>query len=277
MAMETSIWHKIHEDAEKWIREAGALLKKAIAGPLDVQTKASPDDLVTNMDKEIERFFIERIRATYPGHRIVSEEGYGDEVNADEGVIWLLDPIDGTMNFVHQKRHFAVSVGVYENGVGRVGLIYDVMADDLYHVVRGDGAYYNETRLEPLDEGRLDTAVLSINGTWLNRNRRIDPEIVRTIARRARGTRSYGSAAIELAYVAAGRLDAYLTMRLAPWDYGAGLILIEEVGGVISHVDGRPLNLLKGGSLLVGKKGVHREISQVIRQAIADGLYVEGQ
>lgn len=271
----TESWQAIHDQAEIWIREAGKLLKQALRGPLDIQTKSSPDDLVTNMDKKIEQFFVENIHQYFPDHHIVSEEGFGDDLKAEDGVIWLIDPIDGTMNFIHQKRHFSISIGVYENGIGRVALIYDVIADDLYHCVKGHGAYINDTRLEELGTGTLDSAIVSVNATWLAKNRRIDPEIVRPIVRQCRGTRSYGSAAIELAYVAGGALDVYITMRLSPWDYGAGLILVEEVGGIVTRMDGSPIDLLKQNSLLVGRKGVHEEIIKQIREGIASGKFIE--
>jgi len=266
-------WQEVYQLAESWIREAGRIIKETIESPIHVETKSSPDDLVTDKDREIERFLTEKIREQFPDHHIVSEEGYGDRVNALSGVLWLIDPIDGTMNFVHQKRNFAVSIGVYENGVGRVGLILDVMTGDLYHVVKGQGAFFNEHRLPQLHAGELEKAVFGINATWINANRRVDPEILRPIVRKTRGTRSYGSAALEMAYVACGWLDAYFTMRLSPWDYGAGLILIEEVGGVFSHADGRPLDLLKGGSVLVGKPGVHKAIVVMIQAGLANGKY----
>ncbi|MBM7645675.1 myo-inositol-1(or 4)-monophosphatase [Scopulibacillus daqui] len=272
---EQHYWLQVHEKAKQWIQEAAQLLKESLKEQIDVEFKSSYDDLVTNMDRKIEQYLIERIHEHYPDHRIVSEEGFGDEVSSLDGIIWLLDPIDGTMNFVHQQRHFAISIGVYENGVGRVGLIKDVMADDLYHCIKGEGAYINDKRLPQLENKKLNESIIAINATWVNDNKRIDPEIMRPIARKSRGTRSYGSAAIELAYIAAGTLDAYFTMRLSPWDYGAGLILIEEVGGKATRVDGAPIDLLKQNSLLVANPGIHQEITQHIKAEIAEGKFIE--
>lgn len=267
-------WKQVRDRAENWVREAGAMLREAIKSPINVETKSSPDDLVTDKDRQIEQFLIGKIRDHYPDHQIVSEEGFGDRVSKESGVLWLLDPIDGTMNFVHQHRHFAISVGIYKDGIGEVGLIYDVMADDLYHVIKGQGAYLNDHHMPPLNEGQLNKAIFGINATWVNQNRRIDPDIMRPIVRKTRGTRSYGSAAIEIAYVACGLMDAYFTMRLNPWDYGAGLVLLNEVGGVVTHADGRPLDLLGGGSVLVGKPGVHREIVELIQEGLKNGKFL---
>ncbi len=268
-------WNALRDQVKGWMLEAGETLKKALKSTLKVESKSSPDDLVTDMDRNIEQFFIEKIHEHYPTHKIVSEEGFGDDVSKAEGILWLIDPIDGTMNFVHQKRHFAISIGIYEHGIGRVGLILDVMNGDLYHCVKGSGAYQNEDRLAPLTSTRLEEAIVSINGTWLNQNRRIDPEIVRPIASRSRGTRSYGSAAIELAYIACGALDIYWSMRLAPWDIGAGLILVEEVGGVATQVTGDSIELLEQNSLLVGNPETHASIIDHIKKEMANGKFVE--
>lgn len=272
---EQTDWHAIRDLAKEWILDAGDQLKEALKSTIQVEAKSTPDDLVTNMDRQIEQFLIGKVHETYPEHQVISEEGFGDDVQKVEGVLWLIDPIDGTMNFVHQKRHFSISIGVYENGVGRVGLILDVMNGDLYHCVKGSGAFQNDRRLPKLTPTPLEEAVVSVNATWLNRNRRIDPEIVRPIASQCRGTRSYGSAAIELAYVACGALDIYWSMRLAPWDFGAGLVLIEEVGGVATKVEGEPLNILKQNSLLVGNPLTHKIVVEHIQKAMADGKFVE--
>ena len=274
---ETIDWHLVCEQVQEWVIEAGEALKKAVKGHLNIETKSSPDDLVTNMDKQTEQYFIEKVRGLYPEHRIVSEEGFGDKVEHTEGILWFIDPIDGTMNFVHQKRHFAISVGIYENGIGKVAVIYDVISGDIYHCVKGSGAFINDEKMVQLEPGALKTSVVAINGTWMSKNRRIDPEIVQEIAEHTRGTRSYGSAAIELAYTAYGILDGYLSMRLAPWDIGAGLILLEEVGGSISQVDGKPIDLLKQNSVLVGRKNVHKEMLDYIQKGIRNGKYVESK
>jgi len=275
MMIDETNWQDIHDHVVEWVLEAGVELRQAVKGQLDVNSKSSPNDLVTNMDRQIEQFFIQKIRTSYPTHHIVSEEGFGDKVKTTKGVLWFIDPIDGTVNFVHQKRHFAISVGIYADGIGKVAVIYDVMSGDMYHCVAGQGAYMNDERLDELHPKELQTSVLAISGKWLNKNIRIDPEIVRTIGRHARGMRSYGTAAIELAYVACGMLDGYLSMRLSPWDVGAGLILINEVGGKATQVNGNPLQLLENTTVLVGRKGVHGDMLRYIQEGIESGKYVQ--
>lgn len=253
-------WEQINTYAKEWIREAGKTLKASFEQELTIQTKTNPNDLVTNMDKEIERFFVERIKTVYPDHRIFGEEGMGDQINDLNGIVWIIDPIDGTMNFIHQQRNFAISIGIYNEGIGLIGLIYDVVHDELYHAVKGQGAYMNEQELQKLRQVAIQESILSVNAFWITENKRIDPEILRPLVRDVRGTRSYGSAALELAYVAAGRIDAYITMRLAPWDFAGGAILIEEAGGKVGDIEGKPLDLVNGGSLFVAKPGLYEEI-----------------
>jgi myo-inositol-1(or 4)-monophosphatase len=253
-------WKDIDQKAKQWIKEAGERIRNSFETTLSIQYKSNPNDLVTNMDKDIEQFLIGKIQETYPDHRILGEEGYGDEVTSLDGVVWIIDPIDGTMNFVHQQRNFAISIGIYGDGIGYIGLIYDVVHNELYHAFKGEGAYMNELPLPKLDKVKIEEAVISINPVWVTENKRIDHNLIAPIVKKVRGARSYGSAALECAYVASGRLDAYLTMRLAPWDFAAGLVLIEEVGGTSSTLNGERLDLLTKSSFFVGEKNLHAYI-----------------
>ncbi|MED4015489.1 inositol monophosphatase family protein [Sutcliffiella cohnii] len=253
-------WYDIDGNAKKWTKEAGEIIRNSFQNELLIHTKSAPDDLVTNMDKEIEQFFIKKINETYPEHQILGEEGFGNDIEELKGTVWIIDPIDGTMNFVHQQRNFAISVAVYEDGVGKIGLIYDVVLDELYHAMKGNGAFLNEEKLPVLKSTKVAEAVIGMNVTWVTENKRIDPTILAPLAKAVRGTRSYGSAALEMAYVATGRIDAYITLRLSPWDFAAGLIIVEELGGYVTTLKGEPLNLLAQNSVFVSKPGLHEEI-----------------
>jgi myo-inositol-1(or 4)-monophosphatase len=253
-------WTEIHEHVQHWIREAGQRIKQSFSTTLHVQSKSNRNDLVTNIDRETEQYFIQRIRDTYPTHTILGEEGFGDDVNSLDGIVWIIDPIDGTMNFVHQQRNFAISIGIYEDGKGKLGYIYDVVHEELYWAQSGKGAFLNDQPLPPLEEGHVEDAVIALNATWVKPNKRIDHQLLIPLVQDVRGTRSYGSAAIEMAYVAAGRLDAYITMRLSPWDFAAGKIIVEELGGKMTKLNGEPLNLLEKSSVFVSKPGLHEKI-----------------
>jgi myo-inositol-1(or 4)-monophosphatase len=253
-------WIELDLKVKEWTREAGQLIKKSFSKTLTIQTKSNQNDLVTEIDKNTELFFINKIRETYPHHKIVGEEGFGDKLTNEEGIIWIIDPIDGTMNFVHMQRDFAISIGIYENGVGQIGIIYDVIRDELYHTIKNKGVFMNEIALKSLEEVNISEAIIGMNATWVTENKRIDPSVLGPLVKDVRGTRSYGSAAIELASVAAGRLDAHISLRLAPWDFAAGKILVEELGGIVTDLRGKPLKLLEQNTIIVSKPGLHETI-----------------
>jgi myo-inositol-1(or 4)-monophosphatase len=263
-------WDNIYANAKQWVKEAGDKIRLSFDKTLNIQTKTNPNDLVTNIDKEIEQFFINKIRGVYGDHKIMGEEGFGDELSSLEGIVWLIDPIDGTMNFIHQQRNFAISLGVYENGIGKIGLIYDVVHDELYHANSGKGAYLNERPLPALTETTVKESIIALNATWVMENHRIDHNLMIPLVREARGTRSYGTAALEMVFVATGRVDAYLSMRLSPWDFAAGAVIVEELGGVVTNLRGENLDFLSQNSLFVAKPGLHQTI---LKDYLKDGKW----
>lgn len=253
-------WHNIDLNAKQWVMEAGEKIRNSFHQTLNIQTKSNPNDLVTNIDKEIEQFFINKIKNTFPTHKILGEEGLGDEIGNLEGIVWIIDPIDGTMNFIHQQRNFAISLGVYENGTGKIGIIYDVAHNELYHAIKGQGAFMNDSRIPTLTKTTVKESIIALNATWVIENRRIDHNLMIPLVKDARGTRSYGTAALEMVFVATGRVDAYISMRLSPWDYAAGAVIIEELGGVVTNLRGNKLDFITQDSLLVANPGLHQII-----------------
>ncbi|PLR84062.1 inositol monophosphatase [Bacillus canaveralius] len=253
-------WHEVDNNAKTWINEAAERIRASFPKTLDIQTKSNPNDLVTNIDKETEQFFIGKINATYPEHKILGEEGYGDKLNKHAGVVWIIDPIDGTMNFIHQQRNFAISIGIYENGVGVIGLIYDVVHNELYHAVKGKGAYLNDKKIPDLEKVPVSNAIVGISPSWVVENKRFDYKLLSNLVKDIRGTRSYGSAALEMAYVATGRIDAYISLRLAPWDIAGGAVIIKELGGLVTTLTGEELDFLTAGPVFVSKPGLHEQI-----------------
>src|SRR5690625_1463383 len=228
-----------------WILEAGAFIRNKINDPLQINTKSNPKDLVTEMDRKVEYFFASKIRRFYPEHSLLSEEGYGDNLLSSDGTIWVIDPIDGTMNFVHQKKNFAISIGIYEQGIGEIGFIYDVMNNNLYSAMRESGAYKNDQKLTQLDKNKtLNESLICLNHRWLCENHFVDEQVMYQLIKDVRGTRTYGSAALEFAYVAEGAADAYITMSLQPWDIAAGKIIVHEVGGLTTDITGKEVGML---------------------------------
>ncbi|MBO9130315.1 inositol monophosphatase family protein [Bacillus sp. 165] len=253
-------WREIEKKAKEWIKEAGALILSSFTQELVIETKSNASDLVTHMDRQVEQFFIKKIQAEYPDHYILGEEGYGDTLISSQGTIWLIDPIDGTMNFVHQQRNFAVSIGIYHNGVGKVGLVYDPVHNELYHAVKGEGAFCNEVQIPVLQPSTVAKGVVCVNATWLTPNSYLNHVKMAELVKCARGTRSYGCAALEFVYVATGRVDAYVSPRLSPWDFGGGAVIVEEVGGIASTFEGKMLNIIEKSSVLVARPHVYEEI-----------------
>lgn len=164
------------------------------------------------------------------------------------------------MNFIHQKRNFAISLGIYEDGIGKLGYIYDVVNDDLYHGVLGGGAYYNDERLPDLSDTVIGESIIAMNATWAVPNRYYDHNGTLQLIQDVRGIRSYGSAALELAFLASGRIDAYLSMRLSPWDIAGGMVIAREVGAIATNFKGDPANLLKQDTFLAANPSIHSQI-----------------
>lgn len=252
---------RLYNQAKAWIYEAAERIKEQMNDPLIISTKSNPRDLVTTVDRETERFFAYRIREKFPSHFLISEEGFGDELDSLDGVVWFIDPIDGTTNFVNQRRNFVISVGIYVDGIGEIALIYDVMREWLYSAKRGEGAFKNNEKLRPLRKSLvLQEALLGLNNRWLIPNHSVKTVVMEELVKNVRATRSYGSAALEFAFVAEGIIDAYLTLQLSPWDIAAGIILVNEVGGITSNVFGEEFNLLENTSILTSNRRIHHEI-----------------
>lgn len=251
---------QIDEFAKSIIFEAGKRIREAFSYNLVIETKSGANDLVTNIDRETELFFIKQIKAFDPTHKILGEEGMGEKVETLDGVVWIIDPIDGTMNFVKQHRHFMISIGIFVNGVGKLGYIFDVMREDLFNASAGQGAWYNNSPLRKLQSVTMEESVIGINAHWVAPNRHIHHEKVIEMVRKVRGTRSYGSAAMEIAFVVSGKLDAYVSMRLAPWDIAGGTIIAQEVGAVATNLHGEGFDFLHQDTFIIANPSIHKEL-----------------
>ena len=250
----------IDQFAKEVIYEAGTRIRAAFSYDLVIETKSNANDLVTNIDREVELFFIEEIKKFNPTHRIIGEEGMGEKVDSLEGIVWIIDPIDGTMNFVKQHRNFMITIGVYEDGVGKLGYIFDVMRGDLFYAIAGQGAWYNTTPMRKLKPVSIEEAVIGINASWVTPNKRVNHEKMIQLIRKVRGTRSYGSAAMEISYVVSGKLDAYISMRLAPWDIGGGLVIAKEVGAIATNLKGGSFDLMSTDTFIIANPHIHQLI-----------------
>lgn len=262
--MEWGIWVDnllIHNYVLEIIEEAAKRIRQSFSQTMEIETKSGANDLVTNIDKEIEQYIVEKIRAFDETHRILGEEGMSHEAFTElNGVVWIVDPIDGTMNFIRQQRNFTISIGIYEDGIGKFGYIYDVVREELYYAIEGQGAFLNDKRLETLKPIPLNEAIIGINASWIAKNTRVNCDKIGDLVRVVRGTRSYGCATIEMMFVATGRMEAYLSMRLSPWDIAAGAVIAKEIGAEFTTLRGEPMNLLKQDTFIIANPSVRREI-----------------
>jgi myo-inositol-1(or 4)-monophosphatase len=237
---------------------AGKMIEEMLVHPLEVMYKTSASDLVTSVDRAVEQFVIDEIAKAYPEHGVLGEEGLVACEPSKFETVWVIDPIDGTTNFVHQQQNYCVSIAVYHRGECEVAVVYDPTRRELFYAERGGGAFLNDVPLQVKRNETLKESLLSTSLFWNRRAMKNGmAEKAQKLAHRSRGIRLYGVAALELAYVAAGRLDGYISLGLNPWDYGAGRLLVEEAGCKITTLEGKPLPFAERSSVLAANPYIY--------------------
>ncbi|GAW63807.1 myo-inositol-1(or 4)-monophosphatase [Ligilactobacillus acidipiscis DSM 15836] len=250
---------EIYRQVTKWFHEARNRILEGRARGLDVQNKTSRLDLVTNIDKEIERFFREKINENFSDSAILGEEGNKADFKSSKGLFWVIDPIDGTMNFVKQAADFASMIAIYQDQKPLLGFIYDVIHDRLYWGGPGIGVYCNKEQLPAPKNIQLKDGLLGVNGPMMLTNYHNLQEVIRKSA----GARIYGSAGIEFIHVLTGQCVGYLS-HLRPWDYAAGSILAESLNLSVKTIDGKLLDVVSSEDVLVATKNAYIEISALM-------------
>lgn len=245
------------EEIKGWVYEAGESIKEKLQSPLIVEEKANRSDLVTNVDKETEAFFIAKIRQHYPDDQILGEEGLGDQVDEFSGRVWIIDPIDGTLNFVTQQDNFCTMLAVYEDGIGQLGFIYEVMRDELLWGGKGIGVYLNEEKLTCVPDMTLETGLISVNTHMFLKN----TYKTQTLAIKSLGVRMVGCAGIGFKDLIKGNINAYIS-NLQPWDYAPGKVLMEELGLKLIALNGEPLDLRQKVPILGATPATFEEIQR---------------
>jgi myo-inositol-1(or 4)-monophosphatase len=231
---------------------------------LQVERKGRAD-FVTQVDRGAEGEIIRIIRKAYPQHSVIGEEsGRSDVPNGDQEVVWIIDPLDGTTNFLHGLPHFAVSIGIQVRGKLEHGVIYAPSTQDLYCASRGSGATLNGRRIRVTQPKELDSALIGTGVPIVAERLDVYLPTLGAVASRCGGIRRAGSAALDLAYVAAGRLDGFWEIGLKPWDMAAGIVMVQEAGGTVSELwgDGEPLD---SGDLIASGAKLHGVLTEVIR------------
>ena len=249
--------------AARAAREAGTLIAKFAGRPSSVTTKRSANDLVTEIDRASERLIHRRLHRAFPTFGFVGEEHGRRRQTAPSR--WIVDPVDGTINFVHGMPFFGVSIGLEHQGSLVVGVIYDPLRRHLFVGTRGGGAWLNGKRLRASRNRTLGDSLLS-TGFSSKFRRQPQPYLrwFQALEARSHAVRRLGSTALCLAYVAAGWLDGFYERDLWPWDIAAGLLLVEEAGGRVSDFKGKPVALTRGR--VVASNGlIHDEMLRVLR------------
>ena len=247
--------------------EAGEILL-ACLGKLDparIGRKSSARDLVTEADVASERHIVSRLRAAFPHHRIEAEEEVHDDASGHDEPRWFLDPLDGTVNFVHGLPMFAVSLGLWSAGRPEVGVVHAPALGETFHGARGAGAHLGARRLRVSDTAHLGDAILATGFPYRRNELPHDNlENFRAFFYEVRGLRRMGSAAIDLAYTAAGRFDGFWELHLSPHDVAAGALLVREAGGVVTDADGGD-EWLRGGHIVAAGPSLHPTLTSLVR------------
>lgn len=249
----------------KAARRAGRSLKRDLGEIENLQVSLKgPANFVTVADRRAEDILYEDLIKARPGYGFIGEEG-GTREGADKTNTWIVDPLDGTTNFLHGIPQFAISIGLQREGVIVAGVIYNPANDELYIAERGKGAFLNDQRLRVAGRRKLNECVIACGLPHIGRgdheqSRREMTEMQNRVA----GLRRFGAASLDMAFVAAGRLDGYWERNLKPWDIAAGIIMIREAGGVVSGVEGHD-NALQTGHVVCGNEFVQGELVKILK------------
>jgi myo-inositol-1(or 4)-monophosphatase len=262
--------HPMLNIAVKAARRAGNLIHRA-ADNLDhlTVTKKSHSDYVSEVDRTAEQTIIRILLEAYPDHAILAEES-GTQGESDH--VWIIDPLDGTTNFLHGFPQYAVSIALQHKGVLTQAVVYDPTKNDLFTATRGRGAYLNDRRLRVSKRKELADALIG-TGFPYTRFEHIDAylAIFRDMIQQTAGLRRPGAASLDLAYTAAGRYDGFFETGLKPWDIAAGCLLITEAGGMVGDLQGKD-GFLRSGHLCAGNPHIYEQMLKLIEPHLTQGL-----
>jgi myo-inositol-1(or 4)-monophosphatase len=243
-------------------REAGSALREELNRPPEIGYKGD-FDLVTQADRRSEEIIVSRLQKAFPEHSVAAEEGTGKDTGSEYR--WHVDPLDGTTNFAHGYPCFCVSMALSRNNQLQLGVIYNPVYEELFTAERGQGAWFNGKKIRCSKIAAVKNSLLCTG--FPNHNRHANPNFhfYWDFTLRSHGVRRDGSAALDLAYVACGRFDGFWEFGLNPWDTAAGVLLVEEAGGSVSDMQGRPYEL-GGPSILASNGLIHDEMVGVVAE-----------
>jgi myo-inositol-1(or 4)-monophosphatase len=250
----------------KAARRAGRSLKRDLGEIENLQVSLKgPANFVSLADKRAEQMLCEDLSKARPGYGFLGEEG-GIREGQDKSHTWIVDPLDGTTNFLHGIPQFAISIGLQREGTMIAGVIYNPANDELYTAERGKGAFLNDQRLRVAGRRKLNESVIACGLPHIGRGDfKLSLAELAEIQPRVAGLRRFGAAALDMAFVAAGRLDGYWERNLQAWDMAAGQIIVREAGGIVSGIEGDD-DPLKTGDVICGNEHIHAELVKILKQ-----------
>jgi myo-inositol-1(or 4)-monophosphatase len=249
----------------KAARRAGRSLKRDLGEIEHLQVSLKgPANFVSLADKRAEEMLYEDLAKARPGYGFIGEEG-GRREGSDKSHTWIVDPLDGTTNFLHGIPQFSISIALQRDGTLIAGVIYNPANDELYIAERGKGAFLNDQRLRVAGRRRLDECVIACGLPHIGRGNHEQLRAEMTeLQKRVAGLRRFGAASLDMAFVAAGRLDGYWERNLQPWDIAAGQLMIRESGGIVSGIQGDD-DPLQTGHVVCGNDYVHGELVKILK------------
>ncbi|MDD3419863.1 MAG: inositol monophosphatase family protein [Candidatus Gastranaerophilales bacterium] len=253
---------KLLKTAIKAAKEAGKIQLEYMHKKLDIQTKASEFDLVTQADKIAEAKIIDIISKKFPTHSFLAEES--GQATKESEYLWVIDPIDGTVNYTHRFPQFCCSIGLYKDGKPYLGVVYDPCKKELFRAIKNQGAFLNDKKIstsntDSLTRSLLATGFPALKDELLERNLNYFKQFLG----KCQAIRRPGSAALDLCYVACGRLDGFWELGLSPWDTAAGALIVEEAGGQVTNLNTEDFDFnIKG--IIATNTLIHAAIKEVI-------------
>lgn len=247
------------------IKEASKILKDGYFSKKEVSFKAKKD-LVTTYDVAVEKFLKEAFLKEFPEYSVIAEESDNSKIEFNDSII--IDPIDGTTNFVNSVPHTAISVGVYKNKKPYMGVVYNPILDELYFAQVGYGAYLNDKKLQVSNEDVLQKALIATGFPYSSGTNSDDLDMVinqmREILPASQDIRRLGSAALDLCYVAKGTYEGFYEMNLKAWDVSAGIIILQEAGGEVSNLNSEEYVLFKDKYIVASNGKIHKDLLEKI-------------
>ncbi|HEU0122826.1 MAG TPA: inositol monophosphatase family protein [Bryobacteraceae bacterium] len=253
------------ETAMEIAREAGALVSHLAERRIPFELKGD-FDLVTEADRASEALIVERLQTHFPSHTIIGEEGGLRDRQTE--YCWYVDPVDGTTNFAHGFPAYNVTLGLERAGEMIAGVVYDPTRNEMFAAEKGGGAYLNGRRIHVSKAAQVDSSLVATGFPSRKRHENINIHFYYQLAMISHGVRRAGAAALDLAYVASGRLDGFWEFGLNPWDMAAGILLVEEAGGRCADMHGGPRSL-RGKHILADNGLIHEEMLQIFSEVFA--------